>query len=93
MVVCSKLLNFTHNKIQYGTPFCEPVNPERDSCPDYFEIIKNPMDLGSILNKIYLDIYKNAKEFWIDIGLIWKNCLKYNKTENSDLKILGLTLR
>ena len=51
------------------------------------------MDLGTILNKIYLDIYKNAIEFWTDIGLVWKNCLEYNKAENSDLRILGLTLR
>ena len=37
------------------------------------------MDLGTVLNKIYLDIYKNCHEFWNDIGLVFKNCLKYNK--------------
>lgn len=80
MIVCSKLLNFTRNNIHYGTPFSEPVNPDRDGCPDYLDIVKTPMDLGTILNKIYLDIYKNSKEFWNDIGLVWRNCLKYNKT-------------
>ena len=60
MIVCSKLLNFTRQKIHYGVLFCEPVNPERDNCPEYLQIIKQPMDLGTILNKVYLDVYKNA---------------------------------
>lgn len=93
MVVCEKLLNFTKNNIHYGVLFCEPVDPERDNCPDYFKIIPQPMDLGTILNKIFLDIYKNPQEFWIDLGLVFKNCLKFNKEENSDLHVLGLTLR
>jgi hypothetical protein len=93
MLVCSKLLNFTRDKIHFGTPFCEPVNPERDNCLDYSEIIKCPMDLGTILNKIYLDLYKTHREFWSDVGLVWKNCLRYNKSEHSDLRMLGETLR
>lgn len=51
------------------------------------------MDLGTILNKLYLDIYKNPQEFWVDVGLVFKNCLKFNKEETSDLHVLGLTLR
>lgn len=36
------------------------------------------MDLGTILNKVYLDIYKSYDEFWKDVGLVLKNCLKFN---------------
>lgn len=61
MLVCSKLLNFNKNQIHYGVLFCEPVNPERDNCPNYPKIIQSPMDLGTILNKVYLDIYKSNK--------------------------------
>ena len=93
MMVCSKLLNFTKNHIHYGVLFCEPVDPERDSCPDYFKIIQQPMDFGTVLNKLYLDIYKSSSEFWYEIGLVIRNCLKFNKEETSDLHILGLTLR
>lgn len=93
MLVCSKLLNFTKNSIHYGVLFSEPVDPSKDSCPDYFKVIANPMDLGSIMNKVYLDIYKSYDEFWRDVGLVFKNCLKYNKEETSDLHLLGLTLR
>ena len=47
------------------------------------------MDLGTILNKVFLDVYKTSNEFWEDIGLVWKNCLRYNGEEGSDLRILG----
>lgn len=50
--------------MHYGVLFCEPVNPERDNCPEYFKIIPQPMDLGTVLNKLFLDIYKNPEEFW-----------------------------
>ncbi|CAN0478693.1 unnamed protein product, partial [Discosporangium mesarthrocarpum] len=26
--------------------FAQPVDPERDRCPDYLEVIERPMDLG-----------------------------------------------
>ena len=93
MIVCSKLLNFTKNYMNYGVLFCEPVDPEREGCTDYLKIITHPMDLGTIINKIYLDIYKKEGEFWNDVGLVIKNCLLFNKEETSDLHILGLTLR
>ena len=51
------------------------------------------MDFGTVLNKLYLDIYKNSTEFWYEIGLVIRNCLKFNKEETSDLHILGLTLK
>lgn len=79
MLVCSKLLNFTKGNIHYGVLFSEPVDPVRDNCPDYLKIVSHPMDLGTVLNKIYLDIYKSYDEFWRDIGLVFKNCLKFNQ--------------
>lgn len=59
MLVVSKLLNFTKDDVHYGIHFMEPVNPERDGCPNYRRIVNNPMDLGTILNRLYLDYYKN----------------------------------
>lgn len=93
MMVCSKLLNFTKGTIHYGVLFSEPVDPVRDNCPEYLKVVAQPMDLGTVLNKIYLDIYKNYSDFWKDIGLVLKNCLKFNDKETSDLHILGLTLQ
>ncbi len=93
MLVCSKLLNFTKNSINYGVLFCMPVNPEQDGCSDYLKVISEPMDLGMVLNKIYLDIYKSSDEFWNDIGLVWKNSAKYNLNKNGDAYHIGLTLK
>jgi hypothetical protein len=59
MLVSSKLLNFTKTNIHYGVLFSEPVDPSRDNCPDYFKVVANPMDLGTVMNKVYLDIYKS----------------------------------
>ena len=30
-------------------PFLKPVDPIRDGCPTYYDVIENPMDLGTVL--------------------------------------------
>ena len=37
---------------QYAPPFAQPVDPVKLELPDYFEIIKKPMDLGTIKEKV-----------------------------------------
>ena len=32
--------------------FREPVDPEKEKIPDYFDVIKNPMDLGTIKTRL-----------------------------------------
>lgn len=71
----------------------EPVNPERDNCPNYHKIINNSMDLGTLSNRLYLDYYNNFESFFNDFGFIFKNCRKYNKDLDSDIRILCDTLR
>lgn len=51
------------------------------------------MDLGTILNRLYLDFYQDFEKFWQDLGLVFKNCRKFNKKENSDIRICCDTLR
>lgn len=46
--------------------------------PDYYEIVKQPMDLNSMLNKIDNEMYQTAREFLDDVDLIWRNALEYN---------------
>lgn len=77
----------------FGCFFSQPVGPAREKCSEYPKIITNPMDLGTIMNKIYLHIYTTYDEFWNDIGLVWKNCLKFNKDPNSEVHLLGSTLK
>lgn len=54
--------------------FLQKVN-KRDA-PNYYKIVKNPMDLGTVEKK--LANYNNLKEFKDDLDLIWDNCIKYN---------------
>lgn len=93
VTVVQKLLNFTKDDVHYGIHFMEPVNPERDGCPNYKKVITNMMDLGTIINRVYLDYYKSFRGFFSDFGLIFKNCRKFNKDAGSDIRILCDTLR
>ncbi|KFP72297.1 ATPase family AAA domain-containing protein 2, partial [Apaloderma vittatum] len=56
--------------------FTKPVDPEE--VPDYDAVIKQPMDLSSVLSKIDLHQYLTANDFLKDIDLICSNALEYN---------------
>lgn len=77
--------------MHYGVFFCEPVNPE--AYPDYRKLVTTPMDLGTIINRVLLDNYKTPLEFWQDVGLVWKNCRKFNENLDADMRVIGETLR
>ena len=58
--------------------FYTPVDPVALNIPTYFQIIKKPMDLGTIQNKLDNNAYEKASEFKEDVQLIFKNCYKFN---------------
>jgi hypothetical protein len=58
--------------------FLQPVDPVNDGCPDYFQKIKEPMDLGTILEKLNAGKYSTAKEWEQDLMRIWSNAMLYN---------------
>lgn len=76
---------------EYSTPFLQRVN-KRDA-PDYFHIIKHPMDIGSMIKKLKSFAYKSKKEFVADLSLIWSNCLTYNADPNHPLRKKALYMR
>jgi len=83
----------THLCKQQGAwHFNEPVNPEALHIPDYFQIIKKPMDLGTIKQKIATCAYTRCKEFVSDVELVFNNCILYNG-ENSDFGVLAKNLK
>ncbi|KAF3942141.1 hypothetical protein ABW19_dt0206708 [Dactylella cylindrospora] len=61
---------------EHSTAFLNRVN--KREAPDYFNIIKHPMDLGTVMKKLKQLAYKSKKEFIDDVNLIWQNCLQYN---------------
>ena len=58
--------------------FYAPVDPVALNIPTYFQIIKKPMDLGTIQSKLENNAYEKASEFREDVQLIFKNCYKFN---------------
>jgi len=58
--------------------FMQPVDPVELNLPDYFDIIKNPMDLGTIKKKMENNGYKSLAEFDADVRLTFDNAVAYN---------------
>ena len=58
--------------------FLEPVDPGKLGIHDYFDIIKNPMDFGTIRQKLREHQYLNMKNFLEDVELVFNNCILYN---------------
>ncbi|KAL3112410.1 hypothetical protein niasHT_016960 [Heterodera trifolii] len=60
-------------------PFRCPVDPEQLNIPDYFDIIKNPMDLQTIKANLDQDKYKNPWQFCEHMWLMFENAWLYNR--------------
>ncbi|CAO4364100.1 unnamed protein product [Caenorhabditis nigoni] len=61
-------------------PFLQPVDPKE--VPDYHEVIKQPMDLRTMMNKIKQRVYNKPAEIRTDFQQILTNCETYNETES-----------
>ena len=58
--------------------FNEPVQPEKLGITDYFDIIMNPMDFGTIDKKLKHHEYLNMQHFLQVVELVFENCFHYN---------------
>ena len=58
--------------------FAEPVDPIRDNLPKYFKIVKRPMDLRTVREKLEGDKYETVDDWKSDMELIWENAFLYN---------------
>lgn len=57
-------------------PFAQPVS--RDDVADYYEVIKEPMDLSTMEQRLEADAYSSVEQFLYDARLIFNNCRSYN---------------
>jgi len=73
--------------------FQMPVDPVQLEVPDYFEIIKKPMDLQTVEKNLRGNRYANAHEFFDDLLLIFKNAVDYNDDPNNIVHQAALNLR
>ncbi|CAF0835529.1 unnamed protein product [Brachionus calyciflorus] len=54
------------------------VLPSKDEYPDYYELIKNPIDLNTVAKKILQNKYKNLRQLDSDLTLMFDNAKRYN---------------
>lgn len=84
---CERLLLYIFcHELSVG--FREPVP---SSVPNYYKIIKQPMDLKRVKKKLQLrssQYYQSTLEFVSDMRLVFKNCAKYNEV-GSEMAISG----
>ncbi|PWA17743.1 hypothetical protein CCH79_00008154 [Gambusia affinis] len=66
-------------KHQYAWPFHSPVDAIKLNLPDYYSIIKTPMDMGTIKKRLENSYYWNAQECIQDFNTMFTNCYIYNK--------------
>ena len=63
----------------HGWVFNSPVDPVELGLHDYFEVIRNPMDLGTIKKKLENGCYHSSLEdFEADVNLTFDNAMLYN---------------
>nr|XP_046163830.1 bromodomain adjacent to zinc finger domain protein 1A-like isoform X1 [Oncorhynchus gorbuscha]XP_046163831.1 bromodomain adjacent to zinc finger domain protein 1A-like isoform X1 [Oncorhynchus gorbuscha] len=65
-------------------PFMKLVS--RIQVPDYFDIIKRPIALSTIREKVNNCEYKTATEYIEDVELMFANCLQYNPRHTNEAK-------
>jgi hypothetical protein len=90
MEKCKMLLDNMRSH-QFGWVFNEPVDVVKLSIPDYFTVIKHPMDLGTVRSKMASGEYASPFEFAADVRLTFSNAMTYNPPGN-DVHFMAKTL-
>ncbi|XP_050523733.1 bromodomain-containing protein 4-like isoform X2 [Daktulosphaira vitifoliae] len=68
-------------------PFLEPVDEE--IAPSYYRVVKTPMDLQQMEDKLNDGLYKTFNQFKHDFQLIIANCKQYNGSTNEYTVMCG----
>jgi hypothetical protein len=67
---------------QYSWPFMYPVDAIELGVPNYYDVIDNPMDLTTAMEKVKNKKYGNEEEFANDIRLICNNAMIFNPPDS-----------
>lgn len=63
---------------QHAWVFNAPVDPVELGLPDYFQVIKHPMDLGTVRKKLENGVYTKLEQFEAHVVLTFDNAMLYN---------------
>jgi len=80
-LILSRLMS--HTTLNKKGIFNVPVDPIAQNLPDYYSVIKRPMDLGSIKTKLYAVEYSSQEDLVEDIRLVFFNAMTYNPPSNA----------
>ncbi|KAM5157312.1 histone acetyltransferase KAT2B isoform 1-T1 [Mantella aurantiaca] len=73
---------------QSAWPFMEPV--KRTEAPGYYEVIRFPMDLKTMSERVKNRYYVTKKLFMADLQRIFTNCREYNPPESEYFKCANI---
>ena len=90
MSLCYKCLRHLMSH-KWAGPFLQPVDPIALDLPDYFDIVKNPMDFGTLQRRIETQMVTSKEEFAALARQIFANALLYNKPD-SDVGVMARVL-
>ena len=79
MVKCAEIIKFVSDKdASTGKFFNEPVDPVAHGIPTYYQIINEPMDLGTIQRKMDANEILTPEEFGRLVRLVFENAMTFN---------------
>lgn len=75
---CSRIANDLYKKqySHFAQYFYDPVSEEY--APNYYKIIKRPMDLSSLKRNLDQKVYQDANAFYDDFQLMISTCVLFN---------------
>ena len=79
---CTEMLKMLKKHRDAG-PFLVPVDPIALGIPQYFEVIKTPMDFSTIEKKLTANEYDTFEDFVADVRLILNNCFTFNPPDHA----------
>jgi len=88
---CQSLLKTLMDN-DFGWIFNTPVDPIELNLPDYFNVIKNPMDLGTVKQKLDSGQYPTVDAFANDCSLTFDNAISYNE-DGSDVNQIAREMK
>lgn len=65
-----------------AVPFLNPVDSVRLKIPHYYLVVRKPMDLNTVKNRLNFLWYQSANECISDIRQIFKNCYQFNSPKD-----------
>lgn len=80
-----KILDYVKNH-EDAWPFVDPV--EEEYAPNYYSVIRKPMDLQRMEDRLDSGYYKSFSRFRADFQLIVDNCRLYNGMDNGNVHLI-----